>query len=386
MQRLSFIRCITDAGLGALSTFGVGVVNGLSGLLSGKAQQRRQYKYNSRLQRENYEYNSALAEQSFERQMNFWRRHNEYNSPAHQRELREQAGLSPYALNGQMVTPSQGLSPVASGNTSGTSVGMSNFAPQVDNPAVVAAQIRNLDSQTELNKSRSKESGTQSDLNTASAELMRQNFINAQTQNGLDQIALRFQEDTFSLRKDLLVNEISRGRQTLRNLVRDGRLKDFELQRQPVINQQFNVALHSAQASLALDCWSLELSREFGRSMERARLENILVDTKKKIQERLESQGREEYFWSSAVAQGHYGRLAQRRRSWLPVQAIGGLIRDVGVGVGGLMSGASRLPHFRGPDRSAGTPYSEAEFRARMQRLAPKVEAMYGNIDDFFSH
>lgn len=53
-------------------------------------------------------YNNSLAEQSaenaYERQLDFWNKHNEYNSPTNQRKRLEQAGFNPSAALGEVAT------------------------------------------------------------------------------------------------------------------------------------------------------------------------------------------------------------------------------------------------------------------------------------------
>ena len=78
--------------LGALKQAGLNAIGGLPGFAFSTAGSL---------------INSALANRSaklqYERQLDFWQNQNEYNSPANQRKLLEQAGLNPVAAAGQIA-------------------------------------------------------------------------------------------------------------------------------------------------------------------------------------------------------------------------------------------------------------------------------------------
>ncbi|UPW42046.1 DNA pilot protein [Dipodfec virus RodF1_11] len=89
---------------------------------------KRQFKYNYQLQQDAqswqsneaaknrfFNYEQAALARDFELQM--WNKTNEYNSPAHQRQMREAAGLNPFAGDYQSQAPMPSGSPVAAGGS-----------------------------------------------------------------------------------------------------------------------------------------------------------------------------------------------------------------------------------------------------------------------------
>lgn len=85
--------------------FGSGVVSGGLGLISNIINNAQQRKAEQR----QFNYQKELMGIQNQQQIDFWKMNNEYNSPANQRKLVEEAGLNPdfYFSNGGAFTPAQ---------------------------------------------------------------------------------------------------------------------------------------------------------------------------------------------------------------------------------------------------------------------------------------
>lgn len=134
------------AGLLGLITGGLGslVSGGISSLFQGIGQ-RRQYRYQSKLQQQQYELNEKAADSAFQRQLQQWQMENEYNDPSQVRSRYENAGLNPYSAFGtagsyqpqQMHTSPQGA---------GAGLGSASAFPiDVVDPLTAARQLAEID-------------------------------------------------------------------------------------------------------------------------------------------------------------------------------------------------------------------------------------------------
>lgn len=120
------------------------VKGGISSLFQGIAQ-RRQYKYQSKLQQQQYELNEKAADSAFQRQLQQWQMENEYNDPSQVRSRYENAGLNPYSAFGTAgsYTPQQ-MSSAPQGGGSGLG-SASAFPIEAVDPLTAARQLAEIE-------------------------------------------------------------------------------------------------------------------------------------------------------------------------------------------------------------------------------------------------
>ena len=136
---------------------------------SNKRAQRRQFAFDKELMNLQHQNQLALNQDSYNKQVDFWNMQNEYNTPANQRKLAEEAGYNVLDVlrNGGSVSTAGQLSPVASGSAGLASVGLPPSANYAEGFASVASGLGSL-AQAGLNKMKTKTEGfTQQHLPSA---------------------------------------------------------------------------------------------------------------------------------------------------------------------------------------------------------------------------
>lgn len=222
-----------SAGIGSFAGSALG---GLGSLVSGaygkqKRLQSRQYEFQRLLNQQMAGINREAAEIAYSRQLDFWNKQNEYNSPLNQARLREAAGLNPYALNGTLggAGVSSGLSSINPGlSSSGGSVGGSFTPPpiaSVPGLSLLSDQKKLLQAQTdkttaEANRVRYDQDVVQPALLSLKASekaLTDANIRNTDIRNALDNLKLAFESETYDdnvemvrLRREMLDKDIQR--------------------------------------------------------------------------------------------------------------------------------------------------------------------------------
>ena len=130
---------------GLLGGFFGSLGSGLVDSIFGGIGQRRQYKYQSKLQQQQYELNEKSADSAFQRQLQQWQMENEYNDPSQVRSRYEAAGINPYSAFGtagsyqpqQMHTSPQGA---------GAGLGSASAFPiDAVDPLTAARQLAEID-------------------------------------------------------------------------------------------------------------------------------------------------------------------------------------------------------------------------------------------------
>lgn len=130
---------------GLLGGFFGSLGSGLVNTITGGFGQRRQYKYQSKLQRQQYELNEKAADSAFQRQLQQWQMENEYNDPSQVRSRYENAGLNPYSAFGTAgsYTPQQ-MSSAPQGGGSGLG-SASAFPIEAVDPLTAARQLAEIE-------------------------------------------------------------------------------------------------------------------------------------------------------------------------------------------------------------------------------------------------
>lgn len=120
--------------------------------------------------KQNSKYAEEAATKQYERQLEFWHKQNQYNTPAEQRKRLEAAGINPAAaMSGGVENQSQGLSQVPgneyakSGVLRTNGAEISSIATMMLDQRMKRAQIRDLEATAKLKDSQAAESGQRSD-------------------------------------------------------------------------------------------------------------------------------------------------------------------------------------------------------------------------------
>lgn len=221
---------------GGLGSFVNSALGGLGSLLSGsygkaKRMQSRQYEFQRQLNDQMAEINETAAENAYARQVDFWNQQNAYNSPENQRKLREDAGLSPFALNGNLqgAGVSSGLSSTPAGiSSSGGSVGGS-FTPA---PISAASGLSLLPEQKSLLRAQADKTAAEANrvrydqdvvqpallsLKASEKALNDANVRNVDIATALNNLKFSFEQETYDLnvesaylRREMLDKDIQR--------------------------------------------------------------------------------------------------------------------------------------------------------------------------------
>lgn len=265
---------------GGLGSFANSAFGGLSSLLSGsygkaKRMQSRQYEFQRQLNDQMADINETAAENAYARQLDFWNQQNTYNSPANQRKLREEAGLSPFALNGNMpgVGVSSGLSATPAGiSSSGGSVGGS-FTPA---PIAAMPGLSLLPEQKNLLRAQADKTAAEANrvrydqevvqpallsLKASEKALNDANVRNADIRTALGGLKLAFEQETYDenvemvyLRREMLDKDIQRLTVGIQNSL-------AELSRQDDVSRLLKVNIEKAANESVLLKVKTELAR-----------------------------------------------------------------------------------------------------------------------------
>lgn len=332
-------------GAGALLSGATSLGSTIYSMTQGKRDQRELMDYSSALQ---HKYQEASAENQFRRQMDFWNMNNAYNTPSAMRNRLEAAGLfgaslfsggsagqaSAMANASTPGTPAPGI-PSLQAATPGLAAGS-----QLADAALKMAQIRNLDSDSDLKSERRNTEKTSQTLQTSSAAL---NQVNASL--GLSQIELNnldrqiksvsayIQESTKDLQIDSARIAFETATQSLNNLIaqydkivtdtsvsaHQVDLIEAQISRLAILNSvsRVDIALKNAQVKLT--------------SQQRTNLatlcEGIVMDNQMKRDELTSYDG--EYTPSQYRAMGYYydttrkkwdSNMARREYKWHPIK------------------------------------------------------------------
>lgn len=205
---------------GFLSKAGLGLLDSVSNLAVGGVQTNRQ----RRLMQHQFELNEQAANNAYARQLDFWKKNNQYNSFSNQKQLMQSAGLNPAlmysdgtsgALAGQVSVPE------GNGASGGSAQGVrgTDFL----NAALVAAQIRNIDANT-----RKTEGDTLDPDETVRGQALSNNIkeletINRTLANEASAFDLAFRQTNFET--DVAINK-----QKLENLKKQAEEMDSRIQ------------------------------------------------------------------------------------------------------------------------------------------------------------
>ena len=101
--------------------------------------------FNRSNMKKQYQYNTKLQEQQQQYTTDMWNKNNEYNDPSAQRDRLNAAGLNPIMMNQVQGNISQVATPAAGG-----SVGLPSSTANITNPLLEAAQIKNLQKDSDV--------------------------------------------------------------------------------------------------------------------------------------------------------------------------------------------------------------------------------------------
>lgn len=191
---------------GALSGGPLGLVSGLIGGLFGNHSAKKQAEQQMKMQQAQNEFNAREAQKNRDFQKLMQDEQNQYNSASAQRKRLEDAGLNPYLMmNGGDAGTASGAT--ASGaQASGTPGQAVGYQPQISMNPLSAAQIENLNAQTELTKAQAGRVRSESNNLDASASLA---WSRAENQDMLNYIFRVYGEGEKKLDLQFLRNKVS---------------------------------------------------------------------------------------------------------------------------------------------------------------------------------
>lgn len=219
------------SGIGGIMSGSASLGTLIYGMTQGKRDQRDLMDYSSILQ---HRYQEMAADNQFRRQRDFWNMNNEYNTPSAARHRLEAAGLLGASLfggsnPGQAATMPSASTPGTPGpgipSLEAASPGLVAGSQFVD-AALKFAQIRNLDSDSELKSEKFNTEKTTQLLNTTSASLNEVNASLGISQRELNDLDSRIKSVTAAIHeatKDLQIESkivaLDTSRQSLNNLI-----------------------------------------------------------------------------------------------------------------------------------------------------------------------
>lgn len=239
---------------GAIAT-GVGAV---SNLISGIGAEKRQMRRQKEMADYNYDLNERSAQNAYRRQQEAWNLQNSYNTPANQRRLLEEAGLSVGMMYGQGAPAEAGsLSsvPAGSGGSGMSAPDMSNFInarSSAVNSLMTSASLAKLQSEVQVNESVAERNRAEAglapdrkDLMSTQSELNTMLGLNANARTAGELIANSLSEAT--LPHDVRAAEqlVSMNAMRLRQWTVDLQKSGLEL--------QFNKATFDDRVQLAVN-------------------------------------------------------------------------------------------------------------------------------------
>lgn len=265
---------------GGLGSFASSALGGLGSLLSGsygkaKRMQSRQYEFQRQLNDQMAEINETAAENAYSRQVDFWNQQNVYNSPENQRKLREDAGLSPFALNGNLqgAGVSSSLSSTPAGiSSSGGSVGGSFTPPPISAmPGLSLLPEQKSLLRAQADKTAAEASRVRYDQEVVQPALLSvkasekalndANVRNADIRTALDGLKFAFEQETYDqnvemvyLRREMLDKDIQRLTVGIQNSL-------AELSRQDDVSRLLKVNIEKAANESILLKVKTELAR-----------------------------------------------------------------------------------------------------------------------------
>lgn len=143
--------------------------------------------------------NMQMAAWQNQKNLEFWRMNNDYNSPAAQRQRMEDAGFNPNLFYGQ-GSPGNASAPSAAGAPAGNYQGLSDIYAKALNSELLRSQI-------DLTRTKVDESGVKQDLMRAQRDLakanpyMKEEYISAMVTQLASAARLKEQEANFMLEK-----------------------------------------------------------------------------------------------------------------------------------------------------------------------------------------
>lgn len=231
---------IDDLGTGTAGAVTSSVFGGLSNALFGGINARRA---------------ERAAQKQYDRQIDFWNRQNEYNTPTAQRQRLEDANLNPALMygSGSGANTAGGLSTVPGNNVEQQGFIKPPLTAEPLDQAVKLAQIDNIRADTAKKQGDTLPPGVQSEYIQSRTSLNEQGLINAKTDNELQ----RF--DLF-LQKTLSATTIATAEQSLNNMRTTGQKIMADLVAQLNENSQFPNRVRELENNLRLQALNMGLA------------------------------------------------------------------------------------------------------------------------------
>lgn len=279
----------------------------------------------------------ALNQDSYNKQVDFWNMQNEYNTPANQRKLAEEAGYNILDVlrNGGSISTAGQLSPVASGSAGLGSVGMPSSANYSEGFASVAAGLGSL-AQAGLAKMKTKTESFTQDLLSQQTTLTSEQVVGQQTANAVAEINRYIAENTKETDIATRVQNLRNIEATFESIVAQTAVKMNEFGRESLIRQELASQIGVLQGNIALQKWQTEAIK-VGIRVSEAEIQAIYAQASELYSRRDLNLAHEQterwklnegYYESEKLVNRAQERKIQRERKWMPVMNISKIIND----------------------------------------------------------
>lgn len=193
------------------------------------------------------------AKKAYQRQLDFWNRQNEYNLPVNQMQRLQAAGLNPNLVYGSGATTMSAQLSSVKASSPELGSGIAAAGNLVAQTALLNAQRKNIEADTELKKQETEKKGTEIDLNRFDLQNIRpamaQRIVNESDLKGQE---LELFKKTFDNKLSISDSEVELKMASVRNMMwQTTKLEKLFGDNSPVIkNLESSTELNQARVAL----------------------------------------------------------------------------------------------------------------------------------------
>lgn len=311
-----------------------------------------------------YEYGEKQAENAYQRQLEFWNKTNEYNTPSAQRARLEAAGLNPALMYGS--GSGSNTAGYMSGSNQAPKSGGSAYNPRISlgeaaDAAMRIAQIRNIDADTQKKKAETAYTDVSTSSETIRQDLLSSQVIGQDLANGLADFDL-------SLKRELRSNSVELSNQSVVRLRNTNDKLNAEIidtmnhnamfpERLALLRQQYalnNAQIGALDARVALARSGVNLNEEQIQLIEE-RIQQIAAETSRTTSETANIQSQTSLNWQTWQRNEPATKGAQKRFDLenarifqqMGTEVVNSVVQGVG-GVYGAARSAQAIQNLKG--------------------------------------
>lgn len=310
-----------------------------------------------------YEYGEKQAENAYQRQLEFWNKTNEYNTPSNQRARLEAAGLNPALMYGS--SSGSNTAGYMSGSNQAPKSGGSAYNPRISlgeaaDFAMQVAQIRNIDADTQKKKAETAYTDVSTSSETVRRDLLSSQVIGQDLANGLADFDL-------SLKRELRSNSVELSNQSVSRLRNTNAKLNAEIidtmnrnamfpERLALLRQQYalnNAQIGALDARAALARSGVDLNEEQMQLIEE-RIQQIAAETSRTTSETANIQSQTSLNWQTWQRNEPATKGAQKRFDLenarifqqMGTEVVNSVV-NAGVGISGAVTRAKAIQGAR---------------------------------------